>query len=283
MAAEEITCRVGFSLADTHEAMCALIERLQAILLCMEGRGWHIDLGGCREMGPFSASVLLATVLEGRARGQGARVTLPKEPAELAGFCEFSGLNHFLAESGLADCSDPANDTVALRVLRGARFSDPEPIIELIRRSWRVSEEFAEYLRICANEAIRNVADHAESRIGAVLCARVDRNARDVRVAVVDRGLGVVATLAERYPELGDDPEAALRLVISGDMRTWPGHLGHGISNLYSIAVNQCRGSVCLITGHGVAFHERGGRAVVRRMAYEFPGTAVLVSMPIPG
>lgn len=121
-----------------------------------------------------------------------------------------------------------------LRQIVTARWSDPTPIIQLVNHYLAIAEEPEEYLRICVHEVIQNIENHAESPIGGVMCARYMSSAQQVRVAIVDRGIGICTTLKRQHADT--TPENPLRRVLKGKVSAMsrPNNAGLGLCNLTS-------------------------------------------------
>ncbi|PYQ14170.1 MAG: hypothetical protein DMF80_13195 [Acidobacteria bacterium] len=80
-------------------------------------------------------------------------------------------------------------------------------------------QEMADAIRYSLIELLRNVSQHARSRIGGVVTATYFPKTGLVDVAVADIGCGIRATLHERYQEIRDDYKAvkfAIQPHVSG-------------------------------------------------------------------
>jgi len=73
--------------------------------------------------------------------------------------------------------------------------------------------EQVEPIRYILSELTRNVFEHAESSIGAVLCAQYYLKSNTIRIGIVDRGVGVKSTISSAH--VARDDAAALRLALT--------------------------------------------------------------------
>lgn len=280
--ADPITlCEIDFSVNDSPNAILAFLRRIRAIF-APETTPWHVDFSKCRYLGPDAIAIMAAAVLEARRTGVGHEVTMPQGVPPLEAFWEFSGFNHLLFNTPLPQADHADCVTVPIRVQSKANFLDPDPIIRLITRFVPISEDSEEFLRICINEAIQNVEDHARSEIGAVTCARFMKNIGEARVAIVDRGRGIGTSLAERYPDVRRTSEALGHVLQGGySAKSRPNNMGVGISNLANIVVHQLRGELFIVSEDAFADGKFGRQTFARDLDIRFPGTAVFFSVPV--
>lgn len=192
----EITYKIDFNVNDRLPPIRAFIERLHGVLDPTKPAHYHIDLTKCQYLGPDAVALLAAILFERRSLGQEVRVSLPEGPEKLRAFCTFSGLEALLED--IPQRSDPTDTVIPLRQILSAKWTDADPILNLVNRHLDTSDEVEEYLRICVNEVVQNIEDHAESPIGGVMSARYLTHDQQVRVAIVDRGVGIYTTLKRR-------------------------------------------------------------------------------------
>ena len=273
----EITCKIDFKVHDELKPVRAFIDRVQGIAEADPG-DCHIDLAKCGYLGPDAVALLAAIILDKRSRDKRLRVTLPDGPAKLRAFCRFSGLQSLVVGDEIP--TEAGETVIPLRQIRTARWTDADPIIRLVHRHLEISEELEEYLRICVNEVVQNIEDHADSPIGGVMCARYFASYRHVRVAIVDRGVRIYTTLKRRYHDT--TPGNALRRVLKGRFTALsrPNNAGLGLCNL-SAMIEHLNGAFVIISetsiAHGKGAAQRGFVTLGRR----FPGTAVFFVLPM--
>lgn len=272
----EITCKIDFNVNDELKPVKAFIDRVQRIAEADSG-DCHIDLLKCGYLGPDAIALLAAIILDKRSRHQRVRVTLPNGPAQLLGFCHFSGLTSLLAGHEIP--TEAAETVVPLRQIITARWADADPIIRLVHDHLEISDELEEYLRICVNEVVQNIEDHAQSPIGGIMCARYFVGHQHVRIAIVDRGVGIYTTLKRRYHDT--TPGNALRRVLKGRFTALsrPNNAGLGLCNLSAI-IGNLNGSFVIISETSIAQGQAGQRKFVT-LARRFPGTAIFFVLPM--
>jgi anti-sigma regulatory factor (Ser/Thr protein kinase)/ABC-type transporter Mla MlaB component len=274
----EVTCKIDFNVNDSFAPVRVLIERVEAMLEIAGLQPCHIDLSRCQYLGPDAVALLAAVIDETRLQGRSLRVTLPEAPAKLRGFCRFSGLE--AAIKGTSGSEEASQTVVPLRQILRARFTDAEPIIRLVHRQLDISEESEEYLRICVNEVVQNIEDHAESRIGGIMSARYLGRAREVRVAIVDRGLGIYATLKRRYPDTTE--QNMLRRVLRGKFTALSreNNAGLGLCNLSSM-IEHLRGQFVIVSDRAAVIGQADANRKFVALRRRFSGTAVFFTLPM--
>jgi hypothetical protein len=137
-------------------------------------------------------------------------------------------------------------------------------------------------VRTCVQEVIQNIVDHSSSPIGGVLAARYIESSAEVRVAIVDRGVGIDRKLRERYPDTTSSSIALERVIKGGySSQSRPNNMGIGVSNLFALT-QTAGGRMALFSGD--AFAEVHGGMVGPRIyptGCWFPGTAVFFSLRV--
>lgn len=250
-----------------------------------EPRTWRLDCRGCRYLGPWAAAVLLAAHLKGVELGQTGKIRLPADPAALVSFCRFSGLDLRFGSGQSPSPDHPQCETLPLDVFQAtsdaANWDRPRRIIRLLKRHTAVDPEREDQILTCVHEVIQNVVDHSRSTIGGVLCARYISSKQEVRVAIVDRGLGIAGTLIGRRPDI-TDAQTALRKVIEGGVssRSRPNNMGLGISNLF-LLVSSSGGRMLVCTGNAWAEVRPGTSPMVGALQGCIPGTGVFFTLPV--
>ena len=87
--------KVDFNVDDCRlNDLAAFIRRIEPALGEVDARdACRIDCSGSNYLGPSAAVLLASTLLCARKRNRQCNISLPTEPAALAGFCHFSGLS----------------------------------------------------------------------------------------------------------------------------------------------------------------------------------------------
>ncbi len=267
--------------------MYALLGRLtpleDAIFLNHIPFDFSIDMSRCGYLGPDGAVLLARLRLSGAAKNcRFTTIQIPNSPIELKHFFHYSGLQHILETGRLVHPEDRLpHPVIPLRQYRISTFQDADPVIGLIRQHEKLSEDDAEYMRICVNEVLQNIQDHAKSPIGGLMTARYMKSSHQVRIAIADAGLGIAHTLKVKYPDT--TPITALQRVIQGNYsaHSRQNNMGLGISNLCQIVLNQLRGQIILLSGKAVAHCSNHKEWTYTELDRVFNGTAVFLTLPV--
>lgn len=267
---------------DTLKSLEYLIERLSPLPTLSNDDCALLDMSKVHYIGPDGIVLITGSVAEARRRNINVRVTTPAAPPAVGAFLEFSGFNHWMSGTPMPQQDHPGNVTIPLRQYKQSHHADPEPIRDLISRFEPVSEDLQVSLGVAVTECIQNVEDHAQSPIGAVGCARFMRRKREVRVALIDWGRGILNSLQPRYPVI-QNAEEALRRVLHGgySAKTRMNNQGRGIDNLRAVTTEAFGGDLFIISGNAAV--EIRGRSQPRyhTLRCSFQGTAVCFSLPV--
>jgi len=267
---------------DAWRDISRFLESCEPIMKAGVGQEWTLDLQSCRYLGPDAAVLIVAMADRGAAMGQRPQVLLPEHPRELDAFCDFVGLKHRFLGSSRPTSNHPKSETVEVSQYYEATSVAERRVVELIGRHFPLSEEVEAALGMAVNEVVGNVAYHAASQIGALLAARYLRNRKEVRVSVVDTGLGIPATLSKTHSAAAD-PKRALSLVLQGrhSARSNPGNRGLGISNLAGW-VKRYGGKLILLSDRAVALLEADHpEPRIEALPWRWPGTAVFFTLGV--
>ena len=242
---------------------------------------WKLDFRKCRYLGPYVASVLYATWLRSRQLGQHPTVALPTEPRSLDAFCHFSNLKHFLLKKGQADPRHTGNETVPLYQFFDHAYEQTIRILKFVKEHQSLTDDDEITLTSAIHEVCQNIEDHADSPVGGISCARYFSQRRKVRVAVVDMGITIAASL-RRNREIGSDVEA-LELVSRGGITSGihKHNKGQGISNLVMF-VRAMNGTLEIVSGSAVVKCEpQIDKLKTEPLDWRFPGTGVFFTLTV--
>lgn len=132
------------------------------------------------------------------------------------------------------------------------------------------------------NECIQNIEDHAHSAIGGLGCARYMKGSREVRVALLDWGDGILKRLRVRYPDTRDEVHALQRVLFGGyTSKARPNNQGRGIDNLRSVTTEAFGGDLYIVSGRGAVDIKGGQPPRYVSLPHEFQGTAVCFTLPV--
>jgi hypothetical protein len=280
----KIDVRIDFRVNDRYSSVRALMNRLSraelAVLGC-EPHTIHIDLSRCDYLGPDAASLLARFCFMANDSKTNIVVQPPQAPAELRNYWIYSGLSRLFFPSTATPPEDKEHRVLPIRQFTEAKFTDSDDVVNLIKYHQKLSVDLEEYLRVCINEVVQNVKDHAQSPAGAVMAGRYMRKSKEVRIAVVDAGKGICKTLKPKYPDT--TPELALRRVLRGGYSAMSrvNNLGLGISNLCNIVSKQLNGDIFLVSDRAVLEIQKGRKPNIRSLDFTFHGTAAFFTLPV--
>lgn len=274
--------KIEGNIDDDSRDLRVLLEKMAEIHAAERHRKWRMDCRGCRYLGPWATSLISAAYLQGQELKQSPRVQLPEEPPALKAFCLFSGMSQLFAKGPPPNPDHPECETIPLERFSTASWDRSNRIIRLLRRHTELGTEREDQIQTCVQEVTQNIVDHSSSTIGGVMSARYLRSFAEVRVGVVDRGVGIAARLNERWPDTTNSRVALQRVIRGGyTSRSRPNNMGLGVSNLFAL-VETAGGRMALFTGDAFAEVRPGlPTPSVEDLDYDFPGTAVFFSLPI--
>ena len=269
------------NVADTSRDITHLLLRLADIHSPDTPRGWQLRCRSCKYLGPWAAATLYATFLQAQLRDQRPKISLPVEPDALRAYCIFSGMSQAFAKGPPPNPDHPDCETIPLSRFSQANMNFPDGLVRLLQRHTDLDSESEDQLRTCIQEVIQNVEDHAASPIGGVMSARFFATSADVRVGIVDRGVGIGVKLREKYPDVTDSSVALQRVIEGGySSRSRINNMGLGVSNLFAL-VKSAGGRMAVFTGDARAEVYPGASPTVVALPFSVPGTAVYFSLPL--
>ena len=112
---------------------------------------------------------------------------------------------HYLKRMGLFDFlkidsgieiteHEPAGRFIPLK-----QITNSEKLTEFITEVvplLHLSPKHAEHIRYILSELMRNVFEHAISKIGVIMCAQYYKKSNTIRIGIVDRGVGILKTIS---------------------------------------------------------------------------------------
>lgn len=129
---------------------------------------------------------------------------------------------HYLKRMGLFDFlqidsrikiieHEPAGRFIPLKQITNSEkltefITDVVPLLHL-------SSKHAEPIRYILSELMRNVFEHANSKIGVIMCAQYYKKSNTIRIGIVDRGVGILKTISALHRTKTD--LEAIRLALT--------------------------------------------------------------------
>lgn len=136
-------------------------------------------------------------------------------------------------------------------------------------------------LDYCLEEMLRNVDDHAQSPVNALVQAQYYEARHEVVMAVADTGVGVMKSLSVRH-EVADH-EAALKAAllpgVSGRNTRKGTNAGLGLP-VSSALITEVGGIFQVVSGDCVMEVRRGGTSILRLRGTQWPGVIVVMVVP---
>lgn len=131
-----------------------------------------------------------------------------------------------------------------------------EAFIEDVIPLLHLEPKQAQPIRYIISELTRNVFEHSQSEIGAILCAQYYRKSNTIRLGIVDKGVGIRQTISNAYTTKDDVDAIRLALTpgITGTTRRIGGtaqNVGAGLFFIKSIAKTN-RDFFMIYSGKGI-------------------------------
>jgi hypothetical protein len=131
---------------------------------------------------------------------------------------------------------------------------------------------FVPAMEWAVNEVVDNIVIHSQSKIPGIVGAQYYPEKHEIKIGIVDGGLGIRATLAERYP-YSKDFEAIEKAIERGVTRNPEIGQGNGLAGTVEIAqLNQ--GEIAIYSGAG-SFESKSRSSTFSKMVNGFGGTIV--------
>lgn len=245
-----------------------------------------IDLSRCSFIEAPAAAMLCALAHRLSQR----RIQLTFEPPmcqDVGHYFEACGLERALSGEGLgARAGELASDsTFFLPVCRVVGAADVAAIGEFVYSAMLecigASQSFASRTRSLFDALCENIVIHAQAGSGGWAAGQAHRMAGGrmfLRVGVVDTGVGIPATMAQRYPEFGErGAKTQLRAIEKATERGVTSRADGGGIGLAQVRqlVDECKGTLHVRSLSGLV--TIGIYGIDRKAVERFPGTQLAV------
>ena len=230
-----------------------------------------LDASAVTMFGPLGAALVAAAASTRRARGQETRFVPPLDEEA----------RHFVEEIGFDDVvcgrASEGSGTRALRQLRALDPSYTHEIAELLMRGVPGTDETTAYpVQLCLNELLQNVFEWSHSTVGCIVLSRWYRKTRSVRIAVVDRGIGIPAALRQKRVEglhRKSDADVIVAAVTTAKLTSRVGRAGGlGLKTIREVVCG--RGGRMTVVSQGAKVVWSGERRAIYR-SLPLRGTAI--------
>lgn len=240
-----------------------------------------IDATGCEFFGPLGVALLCQALTRRHLNGHVPGALRWPTKAEAAEYLRSIGFERFVRGTE-AEPQDPvpsAPGNFYIRQLTGLDVVYIRRLAQLLAdRVPGTSETVAHFVELCLNELIQNVVEHAHSPVGCFVQAQWYRQEGNVRIAVVDGGIGIPAALRRRAVQgmqRKSDAEVLVAAVTQVGLTSRTGRPGGlGLKLIREIVVDRSGYLLIVSKGAKVVF-DSGGQSVPRTTAPHFEGTAI--------
>jgi anti-sigma regulatory factor (Ser/Thr protein kinase) len=221
---------------------------------------------------PVVAAMLVATAAERRLEGLSTRWAPPMDE-ESARFASEVQMDHLVEGRATG-----AHGTLEMRQLTALDPSYTAGVAELLQAGVPGIDEVTAYpVQLCLNELLQNVFEWAGSKMGCIVLTRWFHLTRSVRIAVVDRGVGIPARLRSLQIEglhRAKDAEVIVAAVTWPKLTSRAGRAGGlGLKTIHE-TVTQRGGRLTVISlGAKVAWN--GSVQTISKTSQFFRGTAI--------
>jgi hypothetical protein len=231
-----------------------------------------VDASRTTRFEPVVAAMLAATAADRRAAGLSTRWAAPLDKSA-AQFVREVQLDR-LIEGTIVD----AHGTLEMRQLTALDPSYTEGVAELLQAGVPGIDDVTAYpVQLCLNELLQNVFEWAESRMGCVVLTRWFHRRRNVRIAVVDRGVGIPARLRAlqiQGLQRATDADVIVAAVTRPKLTSRVGRAGGlGLKTIHETVTRRGGRLTVISLGAKVAWH--GTKQIAGRTAQFFRGTAI--------
>lgn len=146
-------------------------------------------------------------------------------------------------------------------------------LLEVAHKQLRLRAGVPEAMGLSLSEVAENSVDHAQTATPGIVCAQTYRKGREVEFAIVDTGIGILAS-ASALPGWGDTTDrGAIQWAISQGTTSKPGpHTGYGLFMARRM-IESNEGTMWVYSGRSAARITH--RGVDLRATSPWPGTIV--------
>lgn len=138
--------------------------------------------------------------------------------------------------------------SIELMQLTSLNYTYIENLINLIDTNMNLSRGVKDSLKMSIQELLTNVFDHSQSKIGCFACAQYYPNKQLIRLCITDFGVGILATLKNKY-NLNTHLDA-IALSVEEGITCRKNSAGFGLSLIKKfIEINS--GNLSILSGNG--------------------------------
>jgi anti-sigma regulatory factor (Ser/Thr protein kinase) len=239
----------------------------------MEAGPVELDFTKTERFGPFGVALIASTLLLRTHAGR-ATTMIPPEDESSAGFLKEVGLGR------LAEGHGATSGTLEIRQLlaNDPTFTNCVATI-LLKGVPGMTEDKTYPIELCLNELLQNVFEWSKSAIGCTVLSRWYKRNMNVRLAIVDRGIGIPAALRRkrvRGLHRANDADVIEAAVTQPKLTSRDNEVGGlGLKTIHGEVVTPRRGRMTILSHNAkVVWTEKGVR---KHKSPYLRGTAVMV------
>ncbi|HEX04816.1 MAG TPA: ATP-binding protein [Bacteroidetes bacterium] len=250
----------------------------------MDADVYELDLSRMAYLRPFAANVILAAAYELQDNGASVVCRYPVRPNALHQF-------HYLRLDGFFEKKiELKRETVSALPIFPFRDTEmrkkylpniPEQILSLIAGAMPLENDLRKLVYLSLKECTDNVDVHTKGNDLAVVSANVIRTRKRIRICILDRGLGIPASLRRNPKYRGIKSELELlklstdyQVTGTEDLRGW------GLWLLKQL-VRDNGGTLSLLSGNYVVQYHPDESVSTKRLKTHFKGTIVNIELKI--
>ena len=240
-----------------------------------------VDCRGTSMFGPLGVALLASAIASRKRSGRTTSVLAPSDES-CAEFIEEVGLARFALGTATGIGTLEVRQLLAL----DARYT--EDVTRMVLRGVPGMDEDTSYpIQLCLNELLQNVFEWSKSPVGCLVLARWYHRTRSVRLAVVDRGIGIPAALRSKKVKglhRASDASVILAAVTTPRLTSRESQVGGlGLKTIHEI-VSSRKGRLTIISLAAKVVFSAERQATYR--AYPLRGTAIEIDFrpmtPVP-
>jgi signal transduction histidine kinase len=235
-----------------------------------------VDAARCTMFGPIGVALLALALARRRTRGLPDLEFIEPNADDVREFLREVGFARFLT-AARADENPPVG-TLQMRHLFRLVPAYTADIANLLSSRVRGTDDDVAYLiELCLNELLQNVFEHADSKEGCFVQTRWYSKTGNVRIAVVDGGIGIPAALRREYVadlQRKRDADVVIEAVTRKGITSRRGNKqgGFGLKLLHEAAVERGGKLIVVSQTAKVVFKSSG---IQRPRSSPFRGTAI--------
>jgi anti-sigma regulatory factor (Ser/Thr protein kinase) len=150
-------------------------------------------------------------------------------------------------------------------------------ICDMTLKQLENSAAFVPAMEWVSNEIVDNIVQHSNTVIPGAVCAQFYPTREQIVIGIVDRGVGIRASLAQGY-ETKDDISAIRKAVERGVTRSPDAGMGNGLAGSVEI-VGLNAGNLKILSGNAIYRRDGPNEEAPRFLGTPIAGTAIRIEL----